>query len=693
MAELKSSRRRAILFALLVAAGIFGVLLVRFSPAWIEILAWTNVPDFYAVSVPVHRGHIVVAQVDNPAFEIHDRYHSILRWRILLPSLAHVLGLPGTVVLALAPLASWLVLGWLIVFLATRGLPKVPGGPPIPFSRGESILLATVFAASSWFFTSTQWLGYYDSAIVGALLVTAFSRRIWAVGVACALTPWIDERFFFGFPLAMLVRCVVAEREPSARDTRLWLIQIATMMRWPIAVLIACGLLRLGLLGARGSPTATGYFSGNGAISFLASPDTTWLTGLTRLGFGTWEGIRFGWIAIIAGLSALAWRGMSKTALLLAVVCLVVTTIGLATANDISRSMLLLVPLVPVAWSFAREMPRWQSYHIPLVLAVVAVACPASHVVTTFVMPIRPLWAELRRMDTAPATFAAYNLGSAYENGIDVEKNLAEAFRWYRLAAEKNYARAQFTLGLFYFHGRVVAVDKVLAADWYRRAAEQNYPPAQTNLGGLYLRGDGVQADAVQAVYWFRRAAANGEFESQYNLGLCYQEGWGVPRDEKEAVQYYRLAVRRNHAPAQFHLARAYERGTGVPVDLVQALAWYRKAAEQNFAAAQRCLGIAYAEGRGVAVDPSLAIVWTRRAAMQNDAEAQRALALMYFRGFGIAMDRAQAWGWNLLAEAAGLAASDSLRPVIEPSITSHEKQQGEEIARRRSAELFRGRP
>ena len=68
-----------------------------------------------------------------------------------------------------------------------------------------------------------------------------------------------------------------------------------------------------------------------------------------------------------------------------------------------------------------------------------------------------------------------------------------------------------------------MAEDDVEAVKWYRKAAEQNYAPAQYNLGLCYDHGDGVAENQVEAVKWYRKAAEQNDAEAQYNLGICYE--------------------------------------------------------------------------------------------------------------------------------------------------------------------------
>jgi TPR repeat protein len=68
-------------------------------------------------------------------------------------------------------------------------------------------------------------------------------------------------------------------------------------------------------------------------------------------------------------------------------------------------------------------------------------------------------------------------------------------------------ADAQYNLGFQYASGRVVPQDIAEASRWYRLAAEQGHTGAQSNLGIAYYAGFGVPQDAVESVRWFRLAA------------------------------------------------------------------------------------------------------------------------------------------------------------------------------------------
>ena len=96
---------------------------------------------------------------------------------------------------------------------------------------------------------------------------------------------------------------------------------------------------------------------------------------------------------------------------------------------------------------------------------------------------------------------AQTNLGLAYLNGRGVREDHQEAVRWYRRAAEQEYARGQYRLGLAYLNGRGVREDHQEAVRWYRRAAEQgsirqrpDQPRTVAASGGIALKLPGGTA-------------------------------------------------------------------------------------------------------------------------------------------------------------------------------------------------------
>ena len=120
----------------------------------------------------------------------------------------------------------------------------------------------------------------------------------------------------------------------------------------------------------------------------------------------------------------------------------------------------------------------------------------------------------------AIAGISIYYLVSPFEKGLRYydNGNYTEAVKWFRKAAERGDADAQFMLGTFYENGEGVPQDDREAVKWYRKAVEQGLAAAQYNLGSCYYQGEGVPKDYTEAVKWYRKAAKQGQTDAQKRL-------------------------------------------------------------------------------------------------------------------------------------------------------------------------------
>lgn len=104
---------------------------------------------------------------------------------------------------------------------------------------------------------------------------------------------------------------------------------------------------------------------------------------------------------------------------------------------------------------------------------------------------------------TVPASaFSTEDGWYAYDAG-----DYARAFRVWSALAGKGDAEAQYLVGYLYDDGLGVKHDLAEAARWYRMAAEQHHVYAQYNLAIMYSDGIGVPRDTVEAYRWFMLAA------------------------------------------------------------------------------------------------------------------------------------------------------------------------------------------
>lgn len=268
---------------------VFGLLTLRFCPNWITYYreyrqaitaaesesgrsaTRTAFGDTFAAK----RGVEVARQAADLSAEIKDVRHVIVRWRLLMPALGHFLGLPVWAVLGLAHVGClFLIAGWVaMIFRASAG------------SVLEAACFGIVAGATAPFMTSMGWLGYYDAWLAIGLTVAAFARPPAWVWLACLLTPWIDERFVLGLPLALGVRWL--HFAPEAQDSFSWFKRQAVV---PLILVVGFAAVRLRLGGSGSSQTVREYFN-------------TFIFGRriepARLVHGMAAGLRMGWVLVL----------------------------------------------------------------------------------------------------------------------------------------------------------------------------------------------------------------------------------------------------------------------------------------------------------------------------------------------------------------------------------------------------------
>lgn len=172
---------------------------------------------------------------------------------------------------------------------------------------------------------------------------------------------------------------------------------------------------------------------------------------------------------------------------------------------------------------------------------------------------------------------------------FEKRKDLKSAEEWYRKAAERGYAPAQYVLGNYYMDGVWVDEDKETAFSWYSKAAKQHHPFAQLMLAECYQTGKGVEANDELAEKWYnvavsesRKLAKKGDAEAQYILALCYENGYGVKIDQKKAFQWFIKSAEQEYVPAQSALGECYKHGIGVTRSSQKAEYWLMEAAKRG---------------------------------------------------------------------------------------------------------------
>jgi localization factor PodJL len=193
----------------------------------------------------------------------------------------------------------------------------------------------------------------------------------------------------------------------------------------------------------------------------------------------------------------------------------------------------------------ALGMPTWAASDITGSLPPRS-AAPASLPPTAAVsenLPATIGGPALRAAAMAGDPSAAYEVAMRFVEGRGVPQSDDEAARWMERAAKQGLAPAQFRLGTFYEKGTGLKKDLVAARDLYLGAANKGNGKAMHNLAVLYAEGINGPPDYRTAAHWFRKAADHGIPDSQYNLGILYARGIGVQLNFAESYKWFSLAA------------------------------------------------------------------------------------------------------------------------------------------------------
>ena len=171
-------------------------------------------------------------------------------------------------------------------------------------------------------------------------------------------------------------------------------------------------------------------------------------------------------------------------------------------------------------------------------------AAPATASMGAEKLPVAIGGPALRAAALAGDPSAAYEVASRFVEGRVVPQNSEEAARWFDLAAKKGLVPAQFRLGTLYEKGVGVKKDLAMARDLYRAAADKGHGKAMHNLAVLYAEGASGKPDYRTAAQWFRKAADYGIADSQYNLAVLYARGVGVEQNFAESYKWFSLAAK-----------------------------------------------------------------------------------------------------------------------------------------------------
>jgi hypothetical protein len=299
-----------------------------------------------------------------------------LRWRLLPPTVAHWLGLPGVTPLVIPWIGVMTLLAYAHWKLRQRGV-----------SKRSAVATLVLVAGSGGVLASMHWFGLNDCWYLLGLAVVTLGGGWRSLVYPCLLSPWVDERFFLALPLALVCRTLLSPSFPLAAATATLVSRLFREI-WPCAVaLMPYSVIRVTFILL--DPDLSNR-------EFLESVTREFVIWMPYAPLAWWMGLRAAWVPLFSGLQDVFRICGRPAAILVALISLLVLATSLVLAEDMSRTAILLLPgVLAGAISLARNR---QGEHILVGAALANLLLPAMHVVSTSAEPVHFLPLELWRL-------------------------------------------------------------------------------------------------------------------------------------------------------------------------------------------------------------------------------------------------------------------------------------------------------
>gem|GEM_PF-2484289 len=182
---------------------------------------------------------------------------------------------------------------------------------------------------------------------------------------------------------------------------------------------------------------------------------------------------------------------------------------------------------------------------------------------------------ELLRL-SGEAGAGAFRVGLCYAAGESVERNYAEAAKWYKKAAEWGDGDGAYELGNCYHCGRGVPSSDAKAFEWYQKGAALGNVEAMYKVGESLTYGFGVKADRTKGIEWLLRVGQAGSAAAYSSLGDIYSSELSSERDTEKSMEYYVKAAELGDNQAIIEVVSLLMSGNLPEKYRQKAIPWFR---------------------------------------------------------------------------------------------------------------------
>ena len=237
------------------------------------------------------------------------------------------------------------------------------------------------------------------------------------------------------------------------------------------------------------------------------------------------------------------------------------------------------------------------------------------------------------------------NIARIYRHGAGVPKNIGEALKWLKIAANppSNHRIAQFDLAEIYRTGDGVAANLNVAGPLYCASAESGFVPAMGQCGFANEFGHIGPADPDQAFIWYKKGAYLNDLVAKRQLAKAYRIGVGTTINNAMALEWATTASNADDLEARTVLGDIYYYGDGTPKDMGRAFGLYMSASTQGDASAQARLSNEYNNGYEIALNYDEAFRLAKLSAEGGNDEGLLSLGFYYDEGRGTTVDDVKA--------------------------------------------------
>ncbi len=190
--------------------------------------------------------------------------------------------------------------------------------------------------------------------------------------------------------------------------------------------------------------------------------------------------------------------------------------------------------------------------------------------------------------------------------------------------------------------------DNETAFKYYKMAAEKNHPKAMCEIGCIYsgFAGEGfefVEQDIDEALKWLEKAVEKENIDAIYLFGRIYRgdfgNEFGIETDWDEALKYFEMAAEKDDADAMYELYLMY-----YDDDFKKAIHWLTESANRGKVESLKKLGYIYLDGENgkLKKDINLATECFKKAAEHEDTNSMLQLGDI----FEIKNENEQAQKW-----------------------------------------------